>query len=100
VPHDIPYVALEHADDLVPATGGVWKSSDPLLVTRTVYADQPYTGPLVVPAHELPNYQETARIADASDEQRLATMRATLGEFSQGTTPVDTSYYHAVRIGP
>lgn len=100
VPHDIPYVALEHADDLVPATGGVWKSSDPLLVTRTVYADQPYTGPLVVPAHELPNYQETARIADASNEQRLATMRATLGEFSQGTTPVDTSYYHAVRIDP
>lgn len=100
VPHDIPYVALEHADDLVPATGGVWKSSEPLLVTRTVYADQPYTGELIIPAHELSNYRETASVADASDEQRLATMRNTLGGFSEGTTRVQTSYFHAVRTGP
>lgn len=100
VPHDIPYVAVEHADDLVPATGGVWKSSDPLLVTRTVYADQPYTGNLVVPAHELANYRETASMADASDEQRLTTMKDTLTRFSQGTASVQTRYYHATRTSP
>ncbi|MEO7123802.1 MAG: hypothetical protein ABI400_11930 [Lacisediminihabitans sp.] len=100
VPHDIPYVALEHADDLVPATGGVWKSSDPVLVTRTVYGDHPYTGEAIVPAHELSNYRATARMADASDEQRLASLRNVLSDFAAGTTNVETSYFHAVRTTP
>lgn len=97
VPHDIPYVALEHADDLVPATGGVWKSSDPLLVTRTVYAGQADVGDAFLPAHELSNYLETARLADASDEQRLVAARDTLHQFSNGTGSVQSSYFHAVR---
>lgn len=101
VPHDIPYVAIEHADDLVPATGGVWKSSDPLLVTRTVYAGQADAGDAFFPAHELSNYRETARLADASDEQRLAASRDTLQQFSSGTASVQSSYFHAVRTrGP
>jgi hypothetical protein len=97
VPHDIPYVALEHADDLVPATGGIWKSSDPLLVTRTVYAGQADAGDAFFPAHELSNYRETARLADASDEQRLVAARDTLHQFSDGTTGVQSSYFHAIR---
>jgi len=100
VPHDIPYVALEHADDLVPATGGVWKSSDPLLVTRTVYADRPYAGALAVPAHQLVNYRETALLADASDEQRLIAMRDALGTFAGQPATVETSFYRAVRTSP
>ncbi|WP_349903745.1 hypothetical protein [Parafrigoribacterium humi] len=100
VPHDIPYVALEHADDLVPATGGVWKSSDPLLVTRTVYADQPYAGDLAVPAHQLVNYRETATMADASDEQRLVAMRDVLSDFAGQPATVETRLYRAVRTGP
>lgn len=100
VPHDIPYVALEHADDLVPATGGTWKSSDPLLVTRTVYAGQADAGDAFLPAHELSNYRETARLADASDEQRLVAARETLQRFSAGSTEVRTSYFHAVRTQP
>ncbi len=94
---DIPYVALEHADDLVPATGGVWKSSDPLLVTRTVYTGQADAGDAFFPAHELSNYRDTARLADASDEQRLVAARDTLHGFSDGTTSVQSSYFHAVR---
>lgn len=97
VPHDIPYVALEHADDLVPATGGVWKSADPVLVTRTVYGDAPYTGDAFFPAHELSNYRATAALADASDEQRIAAVRNSLHKFSAGSSAVHTSYYHAVR---
>jgi hypothetical protein len=100
VPHDIPYVALEHADDLVPATGGGWKSSDPLLVTRTVYAGQADAGDAFFPAHELSNYRETARLADASDETRLVAARQTLRRFSAGSTEVRTSYFHAVRTRP
>jgi hypothetical protein len=100
VPHDIPYVAIEHADDLVPATGGIWKSSDPLLVTRTVYAGQADAGDAFFPAHELSNYRETARLADASDEQRLAAARDTLQQFSDGTASVKSSYFHAVRTQP
>ncbi|MEO6943394.1 MAG: hypothetical protein ABI053_01625 [Lacisediminihabitans sp.] len=97
VPHDVPYVAIEHADDLVPATGGMWKSSDPLLVTRNVYAGQTDAGDAFFPAHELSNYRETARLADASDEQRLVAARDTLHQFSSGMTTVQTSYFHAVR---
>jgi hypothetical protein len=97
VPHEIPYVALEHADDLVPATGGVWKSSDPVLVTRTVYGDHPYSGDVFFPAHELSNYRHTASLADASDEQRLASTRDALSRFSDQTTGVHSSYFHAVR---
>lgn len=100
VPHNIPYLAVEHADDFVPATGGVWKSSDPLLITRTVYDNQQYQGDAVLPAHELSNYRETARLADASDEQRLTGALGSLEQFSSGATRVSTSYYHAVRIGP
>ena len=100
VPHDIPYVAIEHADDLVPATGGVWKSSDPLLVTRTVYGGQADAGDAFFPAHELSNYRETARLADGSDEQRLVAARDTLHQFSDGTTRVQSSYFHAVRTRP
>ncbi|WP_349899155.1 hypothetical protein [Parafrigoribacterium soli] len=99
VPHDIPYVALEHADDLVPATGGVWKSSDPVLVTLTVYGDHPYSGDIFFPAHELSNYRQTASLADASDEQRLADSRDALRHFTEGTTEVQSSYFHAVRTG-
>lgn len=99
VPHDIPYVALEHADDLVPATGGVWKSSDPVLVTRTVYGDHPYSGDIFFPAHELSNYRQTASLADASDEQRLASTQDALSCFSEGATAVQSSYFHAVRAG-
>lgn len=98
VPHDIPYVAIEHADDLVPATGGIWKSSDPLLVTRTVYAGQADAGDAFFPAHELSNYRETARLADASDEQRLVAARNTLQQFSRGADSVQSSYFHAVRV--
>lgn len=97
VPHDIPYVALEHADDLVPAAGGMWKSSDPLLVTRTVYSDQPYLGEKFLPAHELSNYRDTARLADSSDERRLVAALDGLRQFSSGATSVQTSYFHAVR---
>ncbi len=100
VPHDIPYLALEHADDLVPATGGVWKSSDPLLVTRTVYADHPYAGESVVPAHQLSNYRETATMVDLSDERRLVAMRDTLSDFSKGATVARTTFYRALRTGP
>ena len=100
VSHDIPYVAIEHADDLVPATGGIWKSSDPLLVTRTVYAGEADAGDAFFPAHELSNYRETARLADGSDEQRLVAARQTLHDFSGGTASVQSSYFHAARTRP
>jgi hypothetical protein len=99
VPHDIPYLAVEHHEDLVPATGGVWKSSDPVIVTRDLFDGPPDTSSVVLPAHELAHYRETAGLIDGSDERRVTDVGDALRGFGDGTVSVETTMYRAERVG-
>ncbi|GAB3040746.1 hypothetical protein GCM10027052_22550 [Parafrigoribacterium mesophilum] len=97
VPGAVPYVALEHREDLVPATGGTFTSSQPVLVRRSLFDGQPPVSPLVFPAHELSRYRETAHLVDASDDPRLtAALRSINGPSRTGAT-VTSMFYLASR---
>jgi hypothetical protein len=78
VPRDIPYLALEHSNDLVPALGGRFVHSDPVVVTRRVFDAAPPPSDIVLPAHQLTLYRETAGLVDGSDNRRLAAVLARL----------------------
>lgn len=74
VPHDIPYLAVEHTNDLVPALGGTFASSEPVVVRRELFDGAPPADTAVLPAHELSNYLDTARLIDRSDNEQLGRM--------------------------
>lgn len=80
VPHDIPYLAIEHTDDLVPALGGTFSSSDPLIVRRQVFDEPPGPTEPTVPAHRLTRYRDTADLIDRSPNLRLHDL---LGQLSK-----------------
>lgn len=71
VPHSIPYLAIEHTDDVVTALGGNYVSSDPLVVSRRVFDAPPSAVEPVLPAHRLPRYLDTAQLIDESTNLRL-----------------------------
>jgi hypothetical protein len=98
VSHDIPYLAIEHREDLVPATGGDWKSSDPVLVRRDLFDGPPDTREVTFPAHELSRYRQTAAMLDGSDESRIAGVGDALDRFGDGATSVQTTMYRAERL--
>jgi hypothetical protein len=97
VPASIPYVAVEHSEDLVPATGGTFASSQPVLVRRTLFDGHPPDTPIVFPAHELSRYRQTAQLLDAADNPRVTdALRAINGPSAAGAT-VTSTFYRARR---
>jgi hypothetical protein len=97
VPTNVPWVAVEHSDDLVPALAGNWQSSDPVLVRREVFADRPVTTDVAFPAHQIEPYRETARLIDESDERRLVQSARDFTQFGDRSTRVESRLYTAVR---
>ncbi len=96
VPHDVPYLAVEHADDLVPALGGTFAASDPVLITRQVYDAPPPFDEVVLPAHQLSNYVHTANLMDSSDNLRLHDI---VDKFRHApATTVTSTVYRAERV--
>ena len=71
VPHSIPYLAIEHTDDLMTGLGGNYVSSDPIVVSRRVFDEPPSPLEPVLPAHRLPSYLDTAELIDESTNLRL-----------------------------
>jgi pimeloyl-ACP methyl ester carboxylesterase len=98
VPPEIPWVAIEHTDDLVPAFGGTWGSAAPVIVRRQVFAGRPVDTSVALPAHRLAAYRETAAAADRSRERRLTEAIARLDGFADGAATVDSVLYRAERI--
>ena len=97
VPPSIPWVAIEHTDDLVPAVGGSWASADPVLVRRELFDGGPVPTDVMLPAHQLSGYRETAALVDASTESRLVSALAAFDHFGDGTARVDSTLYRGVR---
>ena len=96
VPHDIPYLAIEHTNDLVPALGGTFASSDPLVVRRQLFDGPPPITNLMLPAHQLSNYVETAGLVDHSTNLRIADLLARLRHPHAGS--VSSTVYLAERL--
>jgi hypothetical protein len=92
-------VAVEHADDPVPALGGVRSSAgdagDDVVVRAPAYGPTASAGPL--DAHQLPTYRATAAEMDASRSPRLGEARERLHRFLDGATPVASHLYRAER---
>lgn len=97
VPRSIPWVALEHTDDIVPAVGGSWASADPVLVRRELFDGRPVSTEQMLPAHQLAGYRETAALVDASHETRVVSALAAFDSFGDGTTSADSTLYTGVR---
>lgn len=95
VPHGIPYLAIEHSNDLVPALGGTFASSDPVVVRRQLFDGPPQPGEFVLPAHRLSNYLDTAALVDQSSDPRIEATLRRLEHTSSGT--VTSTVYLAER---
>jgi hypothetical protein len=89
-------ISVEHAEDLVPATGGAGRPSpDRLIVTRSVLdAGREYPG--VLPAHQLSRYRTTAGMLDESEEDRIVAFKALVSEVAGGS-PGLRSDWRAIR---
>ncbi|MBG6059102.1 hypothetical protein RCH16_002409 [Cryobacterium sp. MP_M5] len=97
VPAGLAAVAVEHADDIVPALGGIGaRAEERLVVRREVFATEPVRADLALPAHALTAYRETARLMDASPEPRLREFRSALGTVLGGE-PGSMSRWRGVR---
>jgi hypothetical protein len=98
VPASIPWVAIEHTDDLVPAVGGGWATADPVLVRRELFDGRPVPTEVAIPAHRLAGYRETAALADGSGEARLVATLDGFDRFGTGAVSVESTLYHGVRV--
>lgn len=73
---EVPLLGLEHTDDPVPALAGAAPPSPSTVrVERSLFDGRPPPSGPVVPGHSLDAYRETAALADASGEERLAGIR-------------------------
>lgn len=66
LPDTFPAVLVEHSDDLVPALGGPQDNAGAVLVRRDVFGGDDLPE-MLVPAHHLEYYLQTARIDRMSD---------------------------------
>lgn len=96
VPHDIPYLAIEHTNDLVPALGGTFASSEPLVVRRQLFDGPPPPTSVMLPAHQLSNYVETAGLVDDSANLRIGELLARLRQ--PHAHSVSSTLYLAERV--
>ncbi|MFD2340622.1 hypothetical protein FGG90_11095 [Clavibacter tessellarius] len=92
-------VAVEHADDPVPALGGVRPSDgdagDDVVVRTPAFAPTVPAG--VLDAHDLGTYRATATEMEASRSPLLERARDELHGFLDGATPVASHLYRAER---
>jgi hypothetical protein len=98
VPNAVPWIAVEHTNDIVPALSGNWTSSDPVLVTRTLDEKSLSADPKFFPAHELPQYEGTAELIDESDDSRVEAVTRQFDDFTRGATPSITETFSSQRI--
>ncbi len=98
VPEEVPWLAVQHSDDLVPALAGTWSDPGAVVVERQVFADRPLDTSLAVPAHQLAHYQDTARLIDGIGEERVAGVLDRFAEFDRGADRVVSTFYRADRV--
>ena len=99
VPAELPAIAVEHAEDIVPALGGTSAEGDGrLYVRREVFAGAAATADGALPAHQLVEYRGTAELIDESPDPRLRDFRARLHDLV-GDGEGQTGVWRADRVG-
>ncbi|MFP7834463.1 hypothetical protein [Marisediminicola sp. LYQ134] len=102
VPGEIPWVALEHTDDLVPAAGGTWATDDAVVVRRRAVGEDEEATAYALPAHRFDEYERTARLTDAAGESRveaaLAAMNAGPPSGEAHPPRVTSTWFEAERV--
>lgn len=98
IPSDVRVLAVRHAEDIVPATGGHDVNNQALVVERAVFAGQEVPAGVAIPAHQLGYYAETAVLIDAAGSSDLNGAARALTAFGAGATAVESSTYVARRI--
>jgi hypothetical protein len=98
VPESVPWVAIQHDNDLVPVLGGPYEKSQPLLVTRE-YAPEPGSAESRVfyPVHMLPAYEKSATLLDGSTEPRIVAIERDFDRFEVDAVPVESTTWQGVR---
>ena len=95
---EVPYVAIEHREDIVPAAGGTHVSDTPVVVRRSVFEGEEVPKDAAFPAHRLSLYRETAALLDETNDRRIVEAGERLDAFSSGATKVETTTWHAERL--
>jgi len=98
LPDGLPAIAVEHADDIVPALGPRSDEDQRLYVRRELFAGREVPAAETLPAHQLVGYRETARLIDGSPEPGLVAFRAQLDTIV-GATPGEQTVWRAERVG-
>ncbi|MGT2425715.1 hypothetical protein [Amnibacterium kyonggiense] len=100
LPPDVPVLAVEHDEDLVPVLGGTAASGSAglrrLVVERSLpdggfgVATSPATASF--PAHDLGAYRRTLEAAEASGDARVVAFSAAVGRFLDGERSTTTRW--------
>jgi len=98
VPEGVPWVAIEHTDDLVPALGGNRVAPEAVLVRRQAFLGEAVPSDTLLPAHELSRYRQTAALLDSAQDGRAGAVLRTLNEFSHGVETVTSTRYLSRRL--
>ncbi|WP_141990436.1 hypothetical protein [Rhodoglobus vestalii] len=100
LPNDVPAVFVEHTDDLVVASGGLQDNKNVLVVERQAFGERSLPEGEDVPAHQLSEYAETARLMDESDSTEIQNATNSMAEQSRGATTATVTSYEYVRVQP
>ncbi|WP_165066387.1 alpha/beta hydrolase family protein [Marisediminicola senii] len=97
VPAEVPWVAVEHTEDLVPALGGRWSSDDAIVVRREALPEVLDDGGPMLLAHQLTRYQETAALIDGVTEARVGAAKEAFTSFGADAESVETTWFESQR---
>lgn len=97
LPKGMNAVAIEHADDLVPALAGVRQDETTLLVRRTVFDQGSLPSEFGVPAHERAAYLASATMLDSAASTDVAAAIARMDAPMAGVTTGKDELYKAHR---
>ena len=100
LPEDVPVLAVEHDEDLVPALGGTAASGASglrrLLVRRSLpdggFGVPTSSATAVFPAHDLGAYRRTLAAVERSDDARVTAFARRIGPFLDADDGVSTRW--------
>ena len=97
LPEGFPAIAIEHTDDIVPATGGNQVNPHLVLVERELFGGRDVPQDQLFPAHQLDAYRETASLLDDARSDSVTEAIGILNSFGAGATEIVDTTYRATR---
>ncbi|MEP6479221.1 MAG: hypothetical protein ABJB03_07510 [Rhodoglobus sp.] len=98
LPDTFPAIAVEHSEDIVPATGGDQINPSVIVARRDVFGDTEVPTYEIFPAHQRDTYTSTAHLLDEQHSTLLMGAIHTLDNFGAGATEIVATTYHAERV--